>query len=330
MKSSRTSRPAKAGLVIAAAGGAVAATVLTLATVAFLTPDAWPGDVSPAVLAGSSRAGEAGGVIPANATSSEFTDSSQRLPGEAGKPVDLVQLQTALEQAKGERAQLSASLVTLNRDVLALDVAVESLLSQQAAQDVVDPEAATQEPVAEAEPDPVSAAPQRRQGRWAIADNLVAAGLDPQTATDLQRRQDAWQLERLELIDLAEREGWIETDRYEQELDALSALRPNLREELGDDGWDRYLIEAGRRNRVSIASIIPGSAADTAGLQVGDVVVDYGEQRVFSPSDLQDATRSGARGEAVTITVQRGGSSQILNTERGPLGVTLSRQRSDP
>jgi hypothetical protein len=329
MNNSRTSRPAIAGLVIAAAGGAIAATVLTLATVSFFTPDAWPG--SSTGTAGETSAGKI--VEPAAAAShalAQVQSASNGTLGSTPEALELAQLREALEQAQGERAQLSASLVTLNREVLALDVAVESLLSEQPEQTVSEaqPELAA-EPDSELTTGPTT--PEPRRGRGAIVENLLAAGLDPQTADELQRRQDAWQLERLDLIDLAAREGWADSERYDQELESLSSQRPNLREELGDDGWDRYLFEAGRRNRVSIASIIPGSAAETAGLQVGDQVLAYADTRVFVPNDLQQATQSGARGEAVALTVRRaGGFNQTLNVVRGPLGVTLARERSEP
>jgi|GEM_PF-5455958 len=271
MNNSRTSRLAIAGLVIAAAGGAIAATVLTLATVSFFTPDAWPG--SSTGTAGETSAGKI--VEPAAAASH------------------------ALAQVQ------SASNGTLGSTPEALALASELVTGPTT--------------------------PEPRRGRGAIVENLLAAGLDPQTADELQRRQDAWQLERLDLIDLAAREGWADSERYDQELESLSSQRPNLREELGDDGWDRYLFEAGRRNRVSIASIIPGSAAETAGLQVGDQVLAYADTRVFVPNDLQQATQSGARGEAVALTVRRaGGFNQTLNVVRGPLGVTLARERSEP
>lgn len=311
---------ASAGIVIAAVGGAIAATVLTLATVSFFTPDTWPSWSAPAVVEQT--------IAPVSWQGDPVEEAIR-----ADDPaVAIAALQLALAEAEGEREQLSTSLVTLNREVIALDVALETLLKDDLnglADPVNDDEASEADPTALQTSGVETETPQQRRRRG-IAENLVAAGLDPDTAAELQQRQNAWQLERLNLIDLAAREGYSDTDRLDQELDALSDERPNLRSELGDDAWDRYLYEAGRRNRVSIASVIPGSTAEVAGLQVGDTVLAYSESRVFTPNDLQEATQSGSRGEPVVVLIERGGSQQIMDVVRGPLGVTLSRQRVEP
>jgi len=98
----------------------------------------------------------------------------------------------------------------------------------------------------------------------------------------------------------------------------------NLQEELGDDAYDRYLFESGIPNRVSIASVIPGSAANVAGLKVGDMLVSYDYDRVYRVNTIQQATRAGVKGEYVQIQFYRDGSLLSADLPRGPLGVTLS------
>lgn len=173
------------------------------------------------------------------------------------------------------------------------------------------------------------------QGRFAAAsrsayDRLVAAGVDTQTASNLQNRIDQQDLARLELIDQASREGWRDSEEFDRQLATLEADQVDLRSELGDEGFDRYLYESGGSNRVGVGSVITGSAADQAGLQPGDRVISYADQRVFSLRELQQATRAGQRGEVVQVTVQRDGSEVVVSVPRGPLGITLQPERVEP
>ncbi|MDB3936469.1 PDZ domain-containing protein, partial [Granulosicoccus sp.] len=60
---------------------------------------------------------------------------------------------------------------------------------------------------------------------------------------------------------------------------------------------------------MTIASIIPGSEAELAGVQVGDIIFSYANSRVFTTGELQSATRAGNRGELITLQVDRQGQS---------------------
>ena len=323
----RTSRAGTAGIVIAAIGGAVVACVMTLSTLAFLQPDVWP--LSGTEESNASDRFALGGVALDGAA----------VVGASGVEQDsdsIERLQRALDAADGERRQLSESLVALNREVVELEESVRLLEAADAealAQSDVtstDDEASAEELPGEAFLPGAQTQPENDNRRASQEERLLAAGVDPFTASRLQQRQNEWQLARLELIDRAAREGWGDSDRLESELDAFDGSRPDLRAELGDDAYDRYLSESGRRNRVGIRTVIPGSAADTAGIQAGDLVISYANNRLFSPGDLRDQTQGGVLGETVTVVVERNGSTQTLNVARGPLGVTLSRERSDP
>ena len=160
--------------------------------------------------------------------------------------------------------------------------------------------------------------------------NLLAAGIDQQSAEDIQQRSDSNQLARLELYDQATREGWLDSDDFSKRLSELESGRVDIRLELGDANYDRYLFAAGRNNRVAIASVIGGSAAQLAGIISGDRVLSYANQRVFTMRELQGATREGSRGEYVQITLQRDLDTVVTELPRGPLGVTLAGSRFDP
>ena len=159
---------------------------------------------------------------------------------------------------------------------------------------------------------------------------LVKAGWSEEDAAALVQRQGQRSLERLDLRDLAQREGWLGTDRYREEVARLDAEAVPLREELGDAAYDRYLYATGEDNRVRVDSIIPGSVAELAGLQPGDLIESYAGQALFGYADLRDATAGGERGEIVQVQVQRDGQTLDINLSRGPLGVQLDSARAEP
>lgn len=70
-----------------------------------------------------------------------------------------------------------------------------------------------------------------------------------------------------------------------------------------------------------VAGVEPGSAADQAGLQAGDVITRLNDRPIDSADALIAATRSKEFGETVTLQVQRGEQSQPI-----PVEVTLSSE----
>ena len=178
----------------------------------------------------------------------------------------------------------------------------------------------------------------RSQQRWGrgqfdsneVYNNLLGSGIDPSIAEDIKLRSDQFTLQRLALIDQATREGWRESEEFDERINALRELRPDIRAELGDEDYDQYRFVSGLDNRVRIGSIIDGSNASLAGLQAGDLVVRYAGDRVFSMRELQSATQGGALGEVVSLEVQRAGQLVTLDLQRGPLGVTLQSDRVEP
>ena len=160
--------------------------------------------------------------------------------------------------------------------------------------------------------------------------HLVKAGIDPATADDIVRRKNEIELQKLELRDRASREGYLGSSRYMQELQALIDEDFSLRAELGDDAYDRYLYASGQANRVRVAAVIPGSAAEQAGVRSGDLIIRYGETRLFDWRELQQATTQGSREEYINLSVMRDGQETLLWVPRGPLGVRLSMMRVNP
>lgn len=231
------------------------------------------------------------------------------VPGEVESAVDL--LRARLEQ-------ISTGWQRVQEDVTQLRRRVGELEQRLAA--------------APAAPGPTDSATWTRLGATGEGQRnaLVQAGLSEEDAAALVQRQGQRSLERLDLRDLAQREGWLGTDRYREEIARLDAGAVPLREELGDLAYDRYLYATGENNRVRVDSIVPGSVAELAGLQPGDLIQSYAGQALFGYADLRDATAGGERGELVRVQVQRGGEVLELNLSRGPLGVQLDSARAEP
>jgi len=160
---------------------------------------------------------------------------------------------------------------------------------------------------------------------------LERAGIDSRRAEDIVWRQGQYELDQLDLRDQAVREGWIATERYREELMRLEEERVDLRAELGEEAFDRYLFAAGEENRLRIETLIPGSAAEGAGLLPGDLIETYDGGRVFGLGELRVATAEGERGESVAVTVRRADGSLVQAwLPRGPLGVHLRSVRARP
>lgn len=66
-----------------------------------------------------------------------------------------------------------------------------------------------------------------------------------------------------------------------------------------------------------VTSVADGSAAQEAGMQVGDIIVAFDGQAVSSASDVMLDVRTKQPGDEVTITVERDGQTQDLNATLG-------------
>lgn len=160
--------------------------------------------------------------------------------------------------------------------------------------------------------------------------NLVDGGLDPQLAARIVNRQNRLEMQQLELRDRSVRNGTFGQEAYFKELRELKGDSSDLRTEIGDSAYDRYLYAMGQSNRVLVTSVIPESPAEHAGLEGGDLILEYDGQRLFNWSELRNATTQGERGEVVQITIQRNQSRFSLSVPRGPLGVRMGSRRVNP
>ena len=161
-------------------------------------------------------------------------------------------------------------------------------------------------------------------------ESLVAAGVSEALTIDIMRRRSDIELRRLQLSDKASREGYRGTSRHTEELKELLAESVPLREELGDDTYDRYLYANGKDNRIKVLSVMIGSAAEEANLKQGDLVVKYGDTQMFNWMELKKATSEGELGEYVNVDIMRDGEPMSLWLPRGPLGIRLGSALVEP
>jgi hypothetical protein len=156
---------------------------------------------------------------------------------------------------------------------------------------------------------------------------LIAAGVDEFEAERVRAVWHEIHLEKLELRDLATREGWVKSKRFRKELEKI---QEDALDELGECGYDSLLYGTGQNNRIVVREMLEGSAADRAGLEPGDTLLRYDENRVWAVSDLQAATTLGERGESVIVDIERAGEKMYFRVDRGPFGIFLRPERGAP
>ena len=153
-------------------------------------------------------------------------------------------------------------------------------------------------------------------------ERLIEAGFLPAEAEWILEREQQLQMESLQARYEAGRSG-DPSDFYRDRFSTSSQMR----EELGDAGYERYLEANGRPTNVEISSVIGSSPAQSAGLQPGDEIVRYDGERVFSMTDINLASMQGEAGQNVVIDFVRDGVPMQIVMPRGPLGVTGGRRR---
>lgn len=223
----------------------------------------------------------------------------------------LESLSTALIQESEYRLELEARISELNERVDALQAQLAAPGERRAMSREFDER-------------------RRRSGQPLTVERLVEAGMNADVARALKTRLDDIAMQRLYLRDQATREGWMGEQRYREEAQRLAAAQNNIRQEFGDDAYDRYLYASGRPNRVEIQNVLENSPAAEAGLRAGDQILAYNDARTYGPGDLRRAAQGGSAGETVALQVVRNGETVTLYLPRGPLGVQMTGVSAKP
>ena len=161
--------------------------------------------------------------------------------------------------------------------------------------------------------------------RGEISENsFLSAGFDQEQATYYQRLYDESVMAQLYLRDRARQEGWLGGERYDQELAALPANLSNLRRQMDEETYARYLYALGRPNQVRIQRVLTGSQAEAAGLRDGDVLVRVDGQRVYAAGEVRRVSREPGESATVALEVLRNGRRIQTYLPRGPFGISMA------
>jgi membrane-associated protease RseP (regulator of RpoE activity) len=240
----------------------------------------------------------------------EATPSSQH-----ATPSEVAQLAARLLEEQSAREKLAAELAMLRDDVALLQRHLQGgEAAVSAATNADDVTAAHADVSLPAEPDRA----------------MVALGVPESVAQDVKRRLANADMQRLKLRDQAAREGWLGTEKYVQALRDVEGNVEGLRDELGDEIYDKFLYAMGEPNRVRISDVIDGSPAASVDIRPDDIILAYAGKRVFSWNELRQATTEGQPGDWVAVSLLRDGEPVDVQVPRGPLGVRLDASRILP
>ena len=151
-------------------------------------------------------------------------------------------------------------------------------------------------------------------------NQLVEAGFSPDQAQRITAREAELRLEVLYAQSDAVREG----EPFDSRTVRLDP-QDQLRQELGDASYERYLEATGQSTSIGVQRVMEGSAGQAAGLQAGDQVVAYAGERVFRTSDLNKLILEGTPGQTVIVDALRDGQQIQVFMPRGPIGITSGR-----
>jgi hypothetical protein len=154
--------------------------------------------------------------------------------------------------------------------------------------------------------------------------SFLSAGFDEEQAAYYRRLYDESIMAQLYLRDRAQREGWLGGERYGQKLATLPGNLSNLRSQMDDETFARYLYALGRPNQVRIQRVLSGSQAETAGLQNGDVLVRIDGRHIYTPDEVRRVTRNQDADDMVSVEVLRDGRRIQAYIPRGPFGISMT------
>ncbi|MBT8433744.1 MAG: PDZ domain-containing protein [Gammaproteobacteria bacterium] len=158
---------------------------------------------------------------------------------------------------------------------------------------------------------------------WMNEQALIDSGMDSGLANTLKTRFEQLELDRLYLRDQSIREGW-DRDRYREALQTLTSKEDEFKNQLSESEYDSYLYASGQTNRVAVTSVLESAPAAAAGIEPGDHIIRYDNQRIYNWFELREATSTGEIGEAIAVEVERDGDIIELYLARGPLGIRMN------
>jgi predicted metalloprotease with PDZ domain len=266
-------------------------------------------------IAVSLAAGVAAAAIVLNASDSEPTvapsaASATYFDKSAATEERLRALEAAVSEERQARQLLEDELLVLYGEIERLEESRAELDESREARGRSDSEAV--------------ARIQQYRGQRSTTDRreaMIESGLSPDRADWILQRESEMRFESMQA-----RFDARNSDEPRDPFDPSLNPEAMLRAEIGDAEYEMYLQANGRPTSVGITSIMASSPGQQAGLQVGDEIVGYDGQRIFSTSELMQRTMAGGEGNVVVDVVRDGAPMQVV-LPRGPIGVEIGRFR---
>ncbi len=205
----------------------------------------------------------------------------------------------------------------------ALEQRVSELVRQVEMLESASTDPATGSETAAADDDTTTETSDRREAGGFNTQALIDSGMDDMLAGELQLFYEQIEMDRLYLRDQSLREDW-DRDAYRSALDELEDRESELRQRLGEEGYDAYLYASGQPNRVAVTSVIASAPAGQVGIEAGDHILRYDNQRIYNWFELREATAGGNIGDTVAVEVDRDGQTLQFYLARGPLGIRMN------
>jgi C-terminal processing protease CtpA/Prc len=164
---------------------------------------------------------------------------------------------------------------------------------------------------------------------WFNEQALVDSGMTSSQASELKFFFEQQELQQLYLRDQAVREGW-NREKYREKIQAFNDEKEALKVRLGDSAYDAYLYASGQPNRVAVSSVLATAPAGVAGIQAGDHILRYDNQRIYSGFELRQATTKGIASDSVSVEIERDGQIMAFYLARGPLGIRMNSVSAAP
>ncbi len=159
--------------------------------------------------------------------------------------------------------------------------------------------------------------PSRPGETWFDENRLLALDIDPNEIETIKALHNQAELEKLSLRNRTARDPKLRRSLYRE----LKRIDAELRNALGEENYDRMLYGSGKNNRVEVTDVLKGSEANTIGIQKGDLIISYGGERIYEPTNLYQNTAKGEIGETTAVEIQRGEDILTVYVPRGPLGT---------
>ena len=137
------------------------------------------------------------------------------------------------------------------------------------------------------------------------ADSVEAeAGAHGPTAEWIEERYEEAQKNRAAIKDAATRNH---RKQNREELARSWAIEFALIDEIGVSAYEQLLYDRGLKNRSEVRWLGSGSNAMRGGVEIGDEILSYGGQPVFSPQSIRERNKLLEPGQQIVIEVDRGG-----------------------